>query len=572
VARNDLVLLDSLLSKARSRFVSGLDDSEVLEMFCFEHLLKDFDLTYEELESGWTDGPEDGGVDGFFVFVDGQLVTEDLLQSVTRRNTEISVFLFSVRHAEAFQQQPINALCSSVVELFDLRKSENELSYPFADAVLAQRELFRKALVGLADRRPKLTISTYFCGRGDTGTLAENLTTRAEQLRDSVRSFFSDVNAIVEFKGASELLEIARRDKTYSLRLRFTESYISREGLNYVVLATLPDYFRFMTDEVGELRRYLFESNVRDYLGPVRVNEDIMSTLHQNDPSTAEDFWWLNNGVTILGTHATVIGKEISLENVQIVNGLQTTETVYKYFRNGGSLTDERAILLKVILTSDDATRARIIKATNYQNGVDLASLRGLDKIQRDIEHFLYDHGWFYDRRKNFYKNQGKPADRIVSLPYLAAAVRAIALGDPARSQRQRSRSLRDDGVYTQVFNPAWDLNVYLASLEITRSVEMTLHGRRTILDILPIALVHYVGFIYACTRLGKSNYTPGETAQMVGSAPRTEDVTKILDEVKEAANKAGIKGRTRYGGIIFDKSYLTRYVSERFGQSHGRT
>ncbi len=48
------------------------------------------------------------------------------------------------------------------------------------------------------------------------------------------------------------------------------------------------------------------------------------------------DFWWLNNGVTILVTAATVVGRTIHLENIQIVNGLQTTETIFQFFKSGG--------------------------------------------------------------------------------------------------------------------------------------------------------------------------------------------------------------------------------------------
>jgi hypothetical protein len=439
MASNDVVLLDSLVEKSHARFGVEHDQSELFELFCFEQLLKDYEPSYEELESGWTDGPDDGGVDGLYVFIDGKLGTDDVLEYVSRREPELCLILFTVRRSDSFQQEPLNALCSSLSELFDLRKAESELAYPFADSVLIQRQVFQKAFVALADRRPRLKIQVYYCSRGDTGTLADNLISRAEQLRHGISSLFSNATVSVEFKGATELLELARRQPAYSLRLRFTESYISREGRNYVVLVRLPDYFAFVSDEAGQLRRYLFESNVRDYLGQVQINQDIRRSLERKSSPETEDFWWLNNGVTILATHATVVGKDLSLENVQIVNGLQTTETVYQHFCGGGDPNDDRAILLKIILTSDEQARARIIKATNYQNTVDLASLRGLDKIQHDVEHFLVDHGWFYDRRKNYYKNQGRSAERIVSISYLAAAVRAIALGDPVRSGKQRS-------------------------------------------------------------------------------------------------------------------------------------
>jgi hypothetical protein len=306
---------------------------------------------------------------------------------------------------------------------------------------------------------------------------------------------------------------------------------------------------------------------VRDYLGEVQINQDIRRSLERMLSPETEDFWWLNNGVTILATHATVVGKNLSLENVQIVNGLQTTETVYNYFSSGGNMQDSRAILLKIILTSDEQARARIIKATNYQNTVDLASLRGLDKIQQDIEHFLADHGWFYDRRKNYYKNQGRPAERIVSISYLAAAVRAIALGDPVRSGRQRSRSLRDEDVYALVFNPSWDLKVFLASLEIANKIETILHARKTVYETPPIALVHFVGYVYACSKLERNNYRPSEVAQLAGSPPNEAEVFAIRGELQAAGVRLGAKGR-RVEGVALSREFIDRFVKERFGSS----
>jgi hypothetical protein len=55
------------------------------------------------------------------------------------------------------------------------------------------------------------------------------------------------------------------------------------------------------------------------------VNEDIKVTLLNID---SPDFWWLNNGVTILATGASVVGKSIQIEDIQIVNGLQTSESI----------------------------------------------------------------------------------------------------------------------------------------------------------------------------------------------------------------------------------------------------
>ncbi|MDP2997866.1 MAG: AIPR family protein [Bryobacterales bacterium] len=567
MARNDVVFVDSLVKKASSSLGDNRSESEIFELFCFDNVLKDCELSYEELESGWTDGTDDGGVDGFFLFVDGNLTSDTPPESASRRSPEIRVALFTVNRSDSFNQQPLNALCSSIQELFDLTREESELRYPFRQEVLVQRELFRSVFISLADRRPRLVVSIYYCCRGDTSTLAGNLTSRAGQLEETIRSLFGEVASEVRFLGATELLEMARRQRTYSLRLRFIESYISREGRNYVVLVPLRSYFEFVTDEQGKLRRYLFDSNVRDYLGKVQINRDIQGTLERNTVAEEEDFWWLNNGVTILATHATVIGKELTIENVQIVNGLQTTETIYQHFSLRGQNSDDRAILIKILLTTDETARARIVKATNYQNTVDLSSLRGLDKIQQDIEHFFLDHGWYYDRRKNFYKNQGRPADRIVSMPYLAAAVRAVALGDPAASPRQRSSSLRDDKVYRQVFNKKWDLGVYLASLEITQAIEAVIQHRRTFTNTPPIALVHFVAYVYACSKLGKHSYRPDEIAAIAGCPPGPEEVLRIRDALSSASDSPELEGGRFYEGVHLSKNLISEFVRSRYGQ-----
>jgi len=326
---------------------------------------------------------------------------------------------------------------------------------------MEQRRRFRSVFISLADRQPIVRIKIIYASRSDTSEPAPNIKSRAEVLTKTLRDLFSNAEINVSFVGATELLALSRKGIDSQIRLPLAEAPIAREGNRFIILCKLPEYFKAVCDDTGALKRYLFDSNVRAYLGNGAVNADIMSTLKRDDSPDRADFWWLNNGVTVLATNAWVMAKEIIVENAQIVNGLQTTETLYRYFSESADLGDKRTILLKIIVAVDAEIRSRIVKATNYQSTIDLAQLRGLDKIQRDIDDFLLDNGWFYDRRTNVYKNMGKPADRIISIPYLAAAVRAIALGEPARSPRQRSRSLRDDQVYETIFNQKWDLKVY---------------------------------------------------------------------------------------------------------------
>ncbi len=258
--------------------------------------------------------------------------------------------------------------------------------------------------------------------------------------------------------GDKELLARYNEHPSYTLRMEYQESVTS--GNSHVALVKLKDYYELIVDENGRLRRHLFEWNVRDYQGNVAVNQDIRKSLTVTD---SPEFWWLNNGVTILCSDATSAGKSYSLSNIQIVNGLQTSHEIYDALRNfPAPEAQNKMLLVRIIVTADAATRDKVIRATNRQTAVTDASLRATDDVQRQIENYFLTKGWYYDRRKNFYKNDGKDVARIVGIPFLGAAVTAMGLARPDKSRGKSSSLLKNDDDYRQVFNPAIELEIYL--------------------------------------------------------------------------------------------------------------
>ncbi len=434
------------------------------------------------------------------------------------------------------------------------------MPFPVNDDLRESLDLFRKAYLGLADKHPALRLNVIYACRGETAPLPPNIAQRGEHLCKELGQLFSNAEVRTLYLGASQLLELARRTKLYSLRLRFIESYVSRESTNYVVLSLLPDHYSFVTDADGHLRRYLFESNVRDYLGG-QINRDIHETLRLKCSPEQLDFWWLNNGITLSASSVTIAGKELSLENVQIVNGLQTTETIYNHFASTANFDDQRALLIKIIVTDNPEVRDNIIKATNYQNPVELASLRATEKIQRDIEHYLADHGWFYDRRKGFHKNQGRPAERIVAMSYLGAAVRAIVLRDPVAAIERKTRWMRKDETYRQIFNETFSLGVFRTCLEIMKTAETLL---RTKLPGISLSrgrkreLAPLVSLMYVIMKLQKRRFGPEEVAQLEGSAPSKEEVIELC-KIIEAEEIAKGSIQTRVKSRKFVDSVLKR-------------
>lgn len=475
MAKNDVILLDSVIKATKEEFGDNYELSETFELFSFDQILKNYDLSFEEIEFGWIDGKDDGGIDGLFLFVDDTYITEKPESKRVRNEPKIELLVITCKHTDSFKQEPINSIISTVTEFFDLTKQNDDLTADYNEEALKVRELFRETFIELAIKKPTLSIRYIYACRGDSTEVAENILSKSELLVEKTEDLFSEIKSEFIFFGATELLESYRKKKNFSLRLRFIENTISRAKTNYIVLSKLNDIYDFITDENDKLRRYLFESNVRDYLGDVGVNQDIENTLDTRETEKPIDFWWLNNGITILASSANVAGKEISLENIQIVNGLQTTETIYKYFNKTNNIADDRAALIKIIVTSDDAIRDSIIKATNNQSPVDVASLRAMDKIQRDIEQIFFDNDLYYDRRKNYYKNLGKPADRIISLTYLSCCVQALCFGELAKATKLKTKFFRDDDQYKRIFNENWKIETFLRVVQIQKAIDKEL-------------------------------------------------------------------------------------------------
>lgn len=233
----------------------------------------------------------------------------------------------------------------------------------------------------------------------------------------------------------------------------------------------LAEFERFITDDDGKLDAALFEANVRDYEGETEVNRHIQETLARPDEEV--DFWWLNNGVTIVAQDVQTKGgtKYFQLRAPQIVNGLQTSHEIYKRTRESASRDDHRSVLVKIIEVEDTEIRERIIRATNSQTNLNLSSLRATDKVQRQIEEYLLANGLYYERRRNLYSNRGYPLEKVVSIDQMGQALLSTLLQAPHLARGGVSRVFEDD-MYDALFSPSNPIEAYLTAIRILRHAQ----------------------------------------------------------------------------------------------------
>ncbi len=455
MAKNDKVLIDGILDDRIGLKLPSEKRDEAFEYFAFEQVLKDYDLSSEEILHGSVDGRNDGGIDGFFIIINGHFLLDPETFSWPKSGAVLEVWILTCKHHDTFKQSPLDNIAASIVELLDFSIDSKDLAGDYSNEIIKSRENLKFAYRKVSPRLSQFTINYCYASRGDTSELGESIVSRATQITQLTKDSFGSCISEFSFFGSTELIELYRKAPNFSLEIPFIEDLSS--GQTYILLVRLKDYYNFIQDE-GKLRRYLFDSNVRDFMGLNRVNEDIQETLLNSD---SPDFWWLNNGVTILATGASVIGKSIQIQDIQIVNGLQTSESIYRYFDSGGIDDKHRSVLVKVIVSQNNEVRDAIIRATNNQTTVELASLHATDKIQRDIEDILKLNDFYYERRTNYYKNQGLPADKIIRPLYLATGYVNLILKSPSQATRLRSKFMRSETSYEKVFSVTTDLKLW---------------------------------------------------------------------------------------------------------------
>lgn len=151
-----------------------------------------------------------------------------------------------------------------------------------------------------------------------------------------------------------------------------------------VSLTALHSFLKEYQDKTGDIDQ-LYEKNVRRFLGDrVKVNKAIRKTL----TDAPEHFGFYNNGITVVVADFSIgEGGALQLTTPYIVNGCQTTRTIWNVFRQklktGGRGADpelqhwkkraEAGIVItkivKVGLKGDDLLQ-NITRYTNSQNAV----------------------------------------------------------------------------------------------------------------------------------------------------------------------------------------------------------
>lgn len=529
------------------------DEAEFFEFFTAKQIMKEADLSDEEIERGVLGGGNDGGCDAIYILFNNVFLTEDVLDEISvPKDSHIDFTIIQAKRETTFGETTLMKWKTTASNLLEIGTDDTQYVGRYNEGVRSAFSLFRDLYVKVLRSTPKLNIS--FCYATYSVDIHPNVQAQADELKTMIHKLFpsNKTTVTVKFWGADELLLTAQSQAEHRLNLPLAETPINiGTHRDYVALVNLAKYYHFITDENGCLRKYIFEANVRDYQGHNSVNQDIEHTL---ESSTGEDFWWLNNGITLLTDEAILAtSKELVLTEPAVVNGLQTSNEIFRYFRaNPEELSNEnRNVLVRIVVPESEDSRDRIILATNNQTNIPKSSLRANDPIHWQIELFLKGRGLYYDRRKNYYKNQGKKSNEIISVSFLAQCMISLLLQMPNYARARPSTLLTKDETYKTLYVDNQDLDVFYHAAKLGRTIELCLKKSTTYSQAQKNDILFYVLYYSVAKIVGHAQISPSDVKTLDFNCFNEQYILDIAAYVFAQYDKLGGNGTVAKGSDL---------------------
>ena len=475
---NEKVVLDQVIEEFHLT-ESPADDKDLsFAYYSAIQVMKPKELTTEELAQGIVDGSQDGGIDGFFVHLNGTLLSEDspyldpegqACKSLNR-NPFVEVTIVQAKNSSSWREDVWNTLLSSLEELLDPDISEEAIHDSYNSDLIEQTRIYRKVQTNLRARFPKVDLRLFYVARAPEEHISKSMERKRSFLEKQLTEKIAcGATVSVQCVGLMELYKLSAKSYQRTSSLFFRD--LIRTENAYIGLTSIKDYLQFLRNDEDVLCQELFDSNVRDFEGINQVNSAIESTLRTDSDA---DFWWMNNGVTILCDEVLCPNREMTISSPFVVNGLQTSLMLHKAELEK-TITAARlseSIVVRDLVSSDNDIRDSVIAGTNRQTKIPPQALFASQELQIGIERYFFANEWFYERRRNFYKNQQKPAARRVDITYLAQAMMTLMLGEPNTARARPNTLLSVKGGYERVFPESLDFGAYLKAAQLMKEVD----------------------------------------------------------------------------------------------------
>lgn len=387
-------------------------------------------LNEDEIEDAITDSPNDGGFDAVYI-------------------KDNDVHIFNFKYTESFDKSmytfpgsEISKIVLTSQKIIQKTLQADEVNELVWDKVQEIWSLFENGIVNF---------KFHLCSN------KEKLTTTEQKSFENSLSSLQYVEFIYYDQIDVHLKIIERKYKKVTGKIQFHDKqYFERsDGHLRGVVATIAaiDLITLVLDpdDPNKLNENAFNENVRIYLKRKdnKINQGIYEAALSNDNA---NFWYLNNGINIVCDKCTfqhIASPKVDLENIQIVNGGQTTHALFEaYLKDKNQLNNVR-LVVRICETTSPGISERISETTNKQTPVRTRDLHANDAIQISLEEQFKTLGYFYESKKNKHEDQAK--QKRLNNELLGQIYLAYYLGMPSEAKGQKERVFGD--MYDKIFD-----------------------------------------------------------------------------------------------------------------------
>lgn len=553
---NNQLLLKECIKQEYEDAIGYSDINNYFEHFAASQVLKDFNLSDEEIDNGNSGGGNDGGCDNLYIFLNDELITADQVENLnSSRGSYLDFYILQTKHVTSFGEDAIMKWKTVSDNLLNMSNALEVYTGRYNETTIETFGMFRDAMAKLVRSQVKVRFFYYYVTLGNE--VHPNVEEQASELKTIVKKYYPSSEVKVLFVTADLLMDMYNTDSEIRVSLELADQPISLSENEYISLVKLGTYFKFITDDNHNLRKTFFEANVRDYQGHNSVNSSIADTL---EGSGSEDFGWLNNGITILSTDIKMItNKSLQVVNPEIVNGLQTSREIFNYFSDKLESVDKdtRTILVRVLKPESEASRDNIIFSTNNQTSIPKSSLRVTDTIHLQIEIYFKNRGLYYDRRKNYYKNQKKKSTDIISVSFLAQCLISLVLRKPDFARARPSTLLTDEETYKFLYEDNKDLEVYYKAAKIGRKVRNVLKSNGCMSTTEINDVLFYVIYAVVAYKIKKRELTFLDVKLLDVESIDVKDIMYVANIIYEKYIELGGNSRIAKSKNFIDAVYL---------------
>jgi len=445
--------------------------------YALDTIFKNFeidDLIDGIVDSSFRGESHDYGIDAIFLTANGDLISNTEELDDYNNDSRFTFHIMQFKKGKGIDQADLLKLKEGIVEVFINENSKEAKNEYLFNRLQNLNKIKNYLFQNFSTQQIYVKVYIVFGGIEENIKKEDLLTKQLSDIQTALSEggylhnnyVIIDAQKLITLeKEGNEIIDIIKIQKTLKY---ITEVEESKKLNGYISIVGANEIARL----VKNWQNQLFEANIRDFYKRSDLNNKIFETAISDDE--AKYFWSFNNGLTITCRKVEELpNDQYKLYGLQIVNGCQTSNSLYLAFNNllryqdllnkdsrtkdetieldrlkQNVLNEKSSVLIKIIETNDPELIYRITETTNSQTPIKTFSLKANEDIQRNIETYLQPHNIFYERRINYYRNKGKK--NIVTIQKLFQLFMSHILFKPCQVKTRPKQMFQDN--YDRVF------------------------------------------------------------------------------------------------------------------------